>query len=123
MRALEIFEEGKSYADQVENLQNIQQKIPAGFFGLKVDPDILRDRIDARVDKMIDVGLIDEVKTLLDAGFRKALTSAAAIGYKEIVAYLDGGCTLDEAIKQIKTATHQYAKRQRTWFNKDKRIH
>ena len=122
VRALEIFEEGKSYADQVENLQTIQQIIPAKIFGLKVDPDILRERIDARVDKMIEVGLIDEVKGLLEDGFRDALTSSAAIGYKEIVAYLDGNCSLDDAIGQIKNATHKYAKRQRTWFNKDKRI-
>lgn len=123
IRALEILEEGKSYADQVENLQNIEQKIPAKFFGLKVNPDILRERIDARVDKMIEAGLIDEVKALLDAGFKDALTSAAAIGYKEIVSHLDGNCSLDEAVEQIKNATHKYAKRQRTWFNKDKRIH
>lgn len=114
IRALEIFEEGKSYADQVENLQNIEQKIPAKFFGLKVNPDILRERIDARVDKMIEAGLIDEVKALLDAGFKDALTSAAAIGYKEIVSHLDGNCSLDEAVEQIKNATHKYAKRQRT---------
>lgn len=123
VRALEIFEEGKSYADQVESLQNIKQKYPAKFFGLKVNPEILKNRIDKRVDKMIEAGLVDEVKTLLDQGFKDALTSASAIGYKEIVEHLEGRCSLDEAVKQIKTATKQYAKRQRTWFNKDKRIH
>lgn len=123
VRALEIFEEGKSYAKQVENLQKLPQKYNAKFFGLKVDPEILRDRIDVRVDKMLEAGLVDEVKGLLDNGFREALTSAAAIGYKEIVEYLDGHYSLEEAVSQIKTATRQYAKRQRTWFNKDKRIH
>lgn len=114
VRALEILEEGKSYADQVETLQNLKQKYPAKFFGLKVDPEILKNRIDKRVDKMIDAGLVNEVKALLDQGFKDALTSASAIGYKEIVEYLEGRCSLDEAIEQIKTATKQYAKRQRT---------
>ena len=103
-------------------MQKLPQKYNAKFFGLKVDPEILRERIDARVDKMLEAGLVDEVKDLLDHGLREALTSAAAIGYKEIVEYLDGNVTLDEASSQIKTATRQYAKRQRTWFNKDKRI-
>lgn len=123
VRALEIFEQGKSYAENLDNLQNIKQAYPAKFFGLKVEPEILRNRIDARVDKMIELGLVDEVKGLLDKGYKQALTAASAIGYKEIVAYLDGDCNLDDAIEQIKTATKQYAKRQRTWFNKDKRIH
>ena len=95
-------------------MQKIPQKYNAKFFGLKVDPEILRERIDARVDKMLEAGLVDEVKGLLNNGLREALTSAAAIGYKEIVEYLDGNVTLDEAALQIKTATRQYAKRQRT---------
>lgn len=97
--------------------------MPAKFFGLKVDPEILKNRIDKRVDKMVESGLVDEVKALLEQGFKDALTSASAIGYKEIVAYLEGRCSVDEAIEQIKIATRQYAKRQRTWFNKDTRIH
>lgn len=71
---------------------------------------------------MIDAGLVAEVKSLLDENYREALTAASAIGYKEIVSYLDGECSLDEAVEQIKTVTKQYAKRQRTWFNKDSRI-
>lgn len=122
VRALELLEEGKSYHEQKENLAEIKQVYPAKFFGLKVSPDTLRSRIDARVDKMIEAGLVDEVKQLLDDNYREALTAASAIGYKEIVSYLDGECSLDEAVEQIKTATKQYAKRQRTWFNKDARI-
>ena len=72
---------------------------------------------------MVDSGLADEVQSLLNAGFREGVTAPQAIGYKEIVAALDGAITLEEAIEQIKTATHRYAKRQRTWFRKDKRIH
>lgn len=114
VRALEIFEQGKSYAENLEKLQNIKQSYPAQFFGLKVDPETLRMRIDARVDKMLELGLVDEVKGLLDKGYKQALTAASAIGYKEIVAYLDGLCSLNVAVEQIKTATKQYAKRQRT---------
>lgn len=114
IRALELFEEGLSYADQVDKLQTINQVYDAEFFGLRVDPDILRNRIDIRVDKMVQTGLIDEVKSLLDKGYRKAVTAANAIGYKEIVSYLDGEISLDLAIHQIKSASKKYAKRQRT---------
>lgn len=122
IRALELLEEGKSYAKQLENLQNIKQIYDVNLFGLKVDVDILRQRIDERVDKMFDNGLVDEVKNLLDKGYRDAITAASAIGYKEIVRYFDNKYSLDEAKEQIKLATKRYAKRQRTWFNKDKRI-
>lgn len=123
IRALEIFDEGKSYFEQVENLQNLPQKVNAKFFGLSVDPEILKTRINNRVDKMMSNGLVEEVKNLLDNNYREALCATSAIGYKEIVSYLDGKIGLDEAIEQIKTSTRQYAKRQRTWFKKDSRIH
>lgn len=122
VRALELLELGKSYSDQVKKLQNLPQKYDAYFFGLKRDPEVLKDLIDKRVDKMLEQGLVDEVQNLLEQGYRDAITASSAIGYKEIVAYLDGNTTLEEAINQIKTATKQYAKRQRTWFNKDSRI-
>lgn len=123
IRALELLEDGKNYYKQLENLSNIEQKIDAVFFGLEVDPGILRKRIEERVDSMFDAGLVDEVKSLLDNGYRDALTAASAIGYKEVVEYLDNKIDLEQAKEQIKSATKKYAKRQRTWFNKDKRIH
>ena len=83
---------------------------------------MLNERIDARVDAMLETGLVDEVKRLLQSGFRRGVTAPQAIGYKEIVAALDGETTIEEAAERIKTATHRYAKRQRTWFRKDKRI-
>ncbi|MDO5329525.1 MAG: tRNA (adenosine(37)-N6)-dimethylallyltransferase MiaA [Coriobacteriia bacterium] len=122
IRALEMADQGLSYADQLENYKNIKQLYPTEFYGIKVDRDTLNERIDVRVDKMLKEGLVDEVKGLLDSGYRDALTAASAIGYKEIVEYLDNKISLDEAISKIKVATHRYAKRQRTWFNKDKRI-
>lgn len=123
VRAFELLSTGESYAKQKENLSKIAPFVPVQMFGIQVDPDILRERIDSRVDTMIEEGLVSEVEQLIQNGFREAITAPQAIGYKEIAAYLDGSCTLDEAITAIKFATHRYAKRQRTWFRKDKRIH
>lgn len=123
VRAFELLSEGLSYAQQKEKLASIPQCVPAVFLGLAVDPDILRARIHARVDKMIECGLVGEVKGLLDKGFREGITAPQAIGYKEIVSALDGEMSMDEAIESIKVSTCRYAKRQRTWFRKDTRIH
>ena len=122
-RAFELLSEGTSYAQQKENLASIPEAVPSVWIGLKVDPDILRKRIDDRVDAMFADGLVEEVRGLLDLGLREAITAGQAIGYKEVVAALDGKQTLDEAKEQIKHATHRYAKRQRTWFRKEARIH
>ena len=123
IRAFELLADGTSYSKQKEAFQKIPQHYPATFIGLKVEPAILNARIDHRVDKMVAAGLVEEVRGLLSQGFREGLTAQHAIGYKEIVAYLDGECSLEEAIASIKISTHRYAKRQRTWFRKDLRIH
>ena len=123
IRAFELLDQGKSYASQKRALASIGQYVDALFIGLAVEPDTLRKRIDARVDSMFEQGLVHEVETLLDEGFRDGITAPQAIGYKEVVDALDGRCTLDEARETIKISTHRYAKRQRTWFRKDKRIH
>lgn len=122
VRAFELLADGCTYAQQKEKLASIPQFVPAVFIGLAVDPEILRARIRARVDKMLEDGLVDEVRTLLSCGFRQGITAQQAIGYKEIVSALDGEITLDEAVESIKVATCRYAKRQRTWFKKDTRI-
>ena len=123
IRAFELIDDGTSYATQKEKLAHITQAWPAVFLGLHVDPEVLRARIDARVDKMIENGLVNEVNNLIARGFEEAITAPQAIGYKEICAYLRGDCSLEQAAESIKIATHRYAKRQRTWFRKDKRIH
>ena len=76
----------------------------------------LYDRIDKRVDIMIERGLIDEVQWLLDAGYHEKLPSMRGLGYKEIAAYLRGAYSLDEAVRILKRDTRHFAKRQRTWF-------
>lgn len=122
IRALEMHEQGVSYAEQLERLKGIQPDIASLRFGLKVDRDVLNERIEKRVDKMFEQGLVDEVKALMAQGFTDALTAPQAIGYKEVVRALEGECSLDEAREDIKAATRRYAKRQRSWFKRDKGI-
>lgn len=122
IRALEMYHQGISYADQVKNIKCLPEIVPSLRFGLQRDPKKLAERINVRVDAMVKQGLVQEVKDLLNAGFRSALTAPQAIGYKEIVSYLDGSSSLEEAIESIKTATRRYAKRQRTWLRRDSRI-
>lgn len=122
VRAFELLAEGRSYAEQKRNLASIEAAVPAVQFGLAVTPTVLNERIDARVDAMVEADLVGEVRGLLDAGFREGVTAPQAIGYKEIVEALEGRCTLDEAIAAIKQATRRYGKRQRTWFRRDERI-
>ena len=86
------------------------------FIGLTTNRELLYDRINKRVDKMINDGLIDEVKSLYDKNIRsKAIMTG--IGYKELYEYFDGNKTLDEAIDLIKVRSRKFAKRQYTWFN------
>ena len=122
VRAFELLEEGTTYARQKEGLARIRQVVPAVMIGLRIAPDVLRGRIDHRVDAMFEGGLADEVSRLLDEGFRDGITAPQAIGYKEVVAALDGVITMQEARETVKAATRRYAKRQRTWFGRDGRV-
>ena len=78
------------------------------------------DRINQRVDKMLAEGLEDEVKELKEKGLTRSSTAGQGIGYKEMLSYLDGECTLPEAAEQIKLNTRHFAKRQLTWFRREK---
>ncbi len=122
IRALEMHFEGVSYANQVKNLKTLRQVIPAVMVGLKVERSVLYDRINKRVDKMVADGLVAEVSLLLNKGYYEGVTAQQAIGYKEIVMYLEGKSSLDEAIESIKQSTRRYAKRQMSWFNNDPRV-
>jgi tRNA dimethylallyltransferase len=90
--------------------------------GLVRERPALYERINRRCDKMIELGLVEETRQLLDRGYGKTLTSGQALGYKEIVPYLKGECSLEEAVELIKRDTRRYAKRQLTWFRADPRI-
>ena len=122
IRALEMFEEGVSYAQQSAAIKRLPEIIPSLRYGIALDRAHLYERINTRVDKLIELGLVGEVNSLLRAGFRDALTAQQAIGYKEIVRYVDGACTLQEAIDDIKQATRRYAKRQMSWFKRDQHL-
>jgi tRNA dimethylallyltransferase len=92
------------------------------YLGLYEEREVLRRRIDDRVDAMFARGFVDEVRSLRERGYGPGLNSMQSIGYAEINLFLDGACGLDETVERIKTATRQYAKRQMTWFRKNKRI-
>lgn len=123
IRALEVYKlTGKTMSQF--NEENDIYDIPYNvfYFVLNMDRDKLYDRINRRVDIMIEKGLIDEVKKLKSMGYTADMQSMKGIGYKEILYYLDGNISLDEAIYLIKKGSRNYAKRQLTWFRKDKRV-
>lgn len=86
------------------------------FFALDMDREVLYDRINRRIDRMMDEGLLEEVKVLYDEGFSEDLTSIKAIGYKEFYPYFRRELTLDACIDKLKQNTRHYAKRQLTWL-------
>lgn len=119
IRALEIIKNGNKKGD---NFREENKDYNLIYIGLNMDRAKLYQKINQRVDKMIDLGLIDEVKNLLDEGLDKNSQSLKAIGYKEVISYLDGEIDFDEMVDLIKKNSRHYAKRQLTWFRRDKRI-
>jgi len=122
VRALEMLEQGASYAEQAAHFAERESVFDAVMLGLTMDRHQLYARIDERVDRMLASDLLDEVHALIVGGFRGALTATQAIGYKELVPVIEHGANADEAIASIKQATRRYAKRQMTWFRADPRI-
>lgn len=123
IRALEYFKlHHKSIALHNKEQSDRKKDSPYDyrFFVLYGDRRALFERIDKRVDKMLEDGLVDEVRCLHEKGIRRDSTAAQAIGYKEMYAFLDGKCSLKEATEHIKSASRHYAKRQLTWFRQEK---
>jgi tRNA dimethylallyltransferase len=87
-------------------------------FAIDMDREKLYERINLRVDLMLENGLVDEVKNLIQK-YPKCPTAMQALGYKEVVEYLDGKCSYEEMVEKIKQETRHYAKRQLTWFRKN----
>lgn len=120
IRALEVIEiTGKPFTanlprEKSERYPNAKQ------YGLRVDREELDRRIDLRVDKMFDEGLIDETAALVEAGLLLGTTAKLALGYAQVLSYMGGQIT--DPIEATKIATRQYARRQETWFNRDERI-
>lgn len=120
-RILEIYHStGKTKTEQ--EIQSRKNEIPYDYrvFAINMDRENLYDRINLRVDQMIEKGLIDEVKKLIKQ-YKNIPTALQGLGYKEVVDYLNEMCTKEEAIEKIKMETRRYAKRQITWFKKNKK--
>ncbi|WP_346695966.1 tRNA (adenosine(37)-N6)-dimethylallyltransferase MiaA [Thermophilibacter mediterraneus] len=122
VRALEMLDEGTSYAAHHEGLHERAAHYDALVWGLSMSRERLYARIDGRVDQMVAAGLVDEVRALAARGLSPELTAGQAIGYKEVLEALSGSCTLDEAVERVKLRTRRYAKRQLSWFRHDPRV-
>lgn len=123
IRALEIYEiTGKSISEYHEKHRFADEPFKVLTIGLDINREILYDRINSRVDAMIDAGFVDEVKGLLDKGYSENLKSMQSIGYRHITDYINGRLSWDEALSTLKRDTRRYAKRQLTWFKADLRI-
>ena len=117
MRALEYHQQtGKKISDHNAHEKQKACCYNATIAVLHTDRKVLYDRINTRVDVMLQRGLVQEVKDLLDKGYKQDLISMQGLGYKELSLYLDGTCTLEDAIETLKRDTRRFAKRQLTWF-------
>ncbi len=117
IRALEFYK-STGFAISKHNELSKQKQSPYNccYICLVRDRDELYERIDTRVDKMLEAGLVDETKALLEGGLSPESTAMQAIGYKEIIPYIMGDISLDEAADNLKRSSRRYAKRQLTWF-------
>ncbi len=123
VRALELSEQGQSYAESSAGFKEYKAHYPdVCFVGLTRERSELYSVLDARVDAMLEAGLLGEVRDLSERGLTESLTARQAIGYKELLAYLQGASRYEEAVETIKRNTRRYAKRQLTFFGADPRI-
>lgn len=123
IRALEYYEQtGCKISDHNEEQRQNLSPYNFCYFVLNNEREILYNRINQRVDLMIQQGLVDEVKQLINGGCTRDMVSMQGLGYKEIASYLEGECTLDEAIYILKRDTRHFAKRQLTWFKREKEV-
>jgi tRNA dimethylallyltransferase len=121
VRALTFFEmTGEKLSEHNKRERERRSPFDFAYFVLTMDRKKLYERIDKRVDLMFDMGLVDEVKALMAKGYDKSLVSMQGIGYKEVIDYLNGETSLEECIDIIKRDTRHFAKRQLTWFKREK---
>ena len=125
IRALEVYyETGQTITAHNRKTQEKPPRFSPVWFGLEDENrQDLYDRIDRRVEIMLEQGLIREIRQLLDAGIPEKATALQAIGYKEFVAALDGQCTMEEAADEVRQSSRRYAKRQLTWFRRNENMH
>ena len=124
IRALEFYEQTGTCIS-AHNEEQRQKESPYNFlyFVLNDDRQLLYERIDKRIDIMLEQGLVEEVQNLMNNGCERDMVSMQGLGYKEILEYLEGKCTLDEAIYILKRDTRHFAKRQITWFKRERDVH
>ena len=125
LRALEVWlETGKTITAHNEETKRLPSRDDAVWIGLRfADREDMKALIDRRVDVMVEEGLLDEVRGLLESGLPRDATALQAIGYKEFLGVLDGSATEAEAIAEVKLRSRQYAKRQLTWLRRKTDIH
>ncbi len=125
IRALEVYlETGETITAHNKKTKLIPPRYSPVWFALEDENrQDLYNRIDKRVDIMLETGLLDEIKTLLASGIPAKCTAMQAIGYKEFLQALSGEITIEEAADEVKKASRHYAKRQLTWFRRNKNIH
>ncbi len=125
IRALEVYQEtGETITAHNLRTKKIPPKFTPLWLGLDFDPrSLLYDRINLRVDIMLKTGLIQEIQELLSSGIPEKCTAMQAIGYKEFVGALEGQCSIAEAAEEVQKSSRHYAKRQLTWFKRNKDIH
>jgi tRNA dimethylallyltransferase len=122
IRALEVIEiTGKPFTANLPRQESVRYP-QARQFGLVMDREDLSERIDVRVNAMFEQGLVAEVEKLISAGLLQGRTAQRALGYSQVISYLNNELSLDAAIEETKRATRQYARRQETWFSRDSRI-
>ena len=123
IRALEFYKKtGMKISEHNETESQKESPYNFEYFVLNDDRQKLYDRIDRRIDIMLEAGLLDEVKLLVSEGYSRELVSMQGLGYKEIIDYIQGRCTLDEAVYTLKRDTRHFAKRQITWFKREKHV-
>ena len=123
IRALEFYENcGKPISTHNKEQRQKTSAYNSCYFVLTDDRKKLYERIESRVDQMLSKGLVDEVRTLKERGCNASMVSMQGLGYKEILEYLDGRCSLLKAVEKIKKETRHFAKRQLTWFRREKDV-
>ena len=123
IRALEVYHlTGKTITWHNEQSKSVPSPYNTTMFAIDVEREVLYDKINRRVDIMMDMGLLEEVKSIINMGIGKDTTAMQAIGYKEIAQYLDGEITLEEAVDKIKQGSRRYAKRQLTWYRRNENV-
>ena len=123
IRAIEFYKvSGVPISEHQERTKLKESRYNATMFLINHNREVLYDRINRRVDIMISDGLVDEVRSIMNMGYSRDLNSMQGIGYKEMIAYLEGEISLADAIDMIKQNSRRYAKRQLTWFRRDDRI-